>query len=87
MNKLMKTAAWVTAPKMMFAAKNPKKAALMKAAGWAVERVRPNRRRSHLGRNTALGLGAAALAVPLGLWVGRRLRGNNVNELAEDLSR
>lgn len=75
MKKLMKTAAWAAAPKMMFAARNPRKAALVKAAGWAMGRVRPQSRRSHTGRNAALGLGAAALAIPLGLWVGRMLRG------------
>lgn len=74
MKKLMKTAAWAAAPKMMFATRNPRKAALLKAAGWAVERVRPAPKR-HTGRNLALGLGGAMLAVPLGLWLGRSLRG------------
>ena len=72
--KIAKAAAWAAAPKMMFAAKNPRKAALIKAAGWAVDRVRPQRSRSHVGRNAAVGLGAAAVAIPLGLWLGRRLR-------------
>lgn len=76
---IAKAAAWAAAPKMMFAAKNPRKAALIKAAGWAVDRVRPQRRRSHVGRNTAVGLGAAAVAIPLGLWLGRRLREDNTD--------
>jgi hypothetical protein len=77
-SKLVKAAAWAAAPQMMFAAKNPRKAALMKATRWAVERVRPAPKRSALatlgGRSAAVGLGAAAVAVPLGLWLGRRLR-------------
>jgi hypothetical protein len=72
--KLMKAAAWAAAPKAMFAVKNPRKAALVKAAGWAAGRLRPAPKR-HTGRNAALGLGAAALTIPLGLWVGRKLRG------------
>lgn len=81
MRKLMKTAAWAAAPKAMFAMKNPKKAALLKAAGWATQRVLPHRRKSHTGRNVALGLGAAALAIPLGLWAGRRMRGSEMETL------
>jgi hypothetical protein len=73
-SKLVKAAAWAAAPKMMFAAKNPRKAALMKATQWAVERVRPAPKRNAVGRSAAVGLGAAAVAVPLGLWLGRRLR-------------
>lgn len=77
-SKLVKAAAFAVAPKMMFAAKNPRKAALLKATQWAVERVRPAPKRSALGslsgRSAAVGLGAAAVAVPLGLWLGRRLR-------------
>ena len=77
MKKLMKTAAWAAAPKMMLAARNPKKAALLKAAGWAVGRVRPQPKRNTMGRNAALGLGAAVLAVPLGMLMGRMFRGGS----------
>lgn len=73
-SNILKAAGWAAAPKMMFAAKNPRKAALLKATQWAVSRVRPAPRRSHTGRTAAVGLGAAAVAVPLGLWLGRRLR-------------
>lgn len=77
MKKLIKTAAFAAAPKMMLMARNPKKAALLKAAGWAMGRVRPQPKRSSVGRNAALGLGAAALAVPLGMLMGRMLRGGS----------
>ncbi len=73
-SRIVKAAAWAAAPKMMLAARNPRKAALLKAAEWAVGRVRPQPKRSSAGRNAAVGLGAAALAVPLGMWVGRKLR-------------
>lgn len=78
MNKLMKTAAWVTAPKLMFAAKNPKKTAFLKATEWAADRVIPSRRRRPSTAQTAAkGLAAAAVALPLGLWVGRKVRGRS----------
>ncbi|HEX2191049.1 MAG TPA: hypothetical protein VHG51_19225 [Longimicrobiaceae bacterium] len=73
-SNILKAAAWATAPKMMFAAKNPRKTALLKATQWAASRVRPAPRRRSTGRTAAVGLGAAAVAVPLGLWLGRRLR-------------
>jgi len=77
MKNLLKTAALAAAPKMTLMARNPKKAALLKAAGWAMGRVRPQPKRSSMGRNAALGLGAAALAVPLGMMVGRMFRGGS----------
>lgn len=71
--KILKAAAWATAPKAMFAVRNPKKTALMKAAGWATSRVLPARRRPSPAMTAAKGFGAAALALPVGLWVGRKL--------------
>lgn len=74
----MKTAV-KAAPKMMRAAqavrgvRDPRKAALMKAARWAAERMQPEPKRD-TARSAAIGLGAAAIAIPLGLWLGRRLR-------------
>ncbi|HEX7243340.1 MAG TPA: hypothetical protein VF263_23860 [Longimicrobiaceae bacterium] len=73
MNKVLKTAL-KTAPRMMGMSRDPRKVALEKAAKWAVSRVRPQPKRGLSGRSAALGLGAAALAVPLGLWLGSRLR-------------
>jgi hypothetical protein len=74
--KALKTVAWVKAPKLMFAKRNPKKAALLAAAGWVTKRVLPQRRkRTSFGRTAAQGLGAAAVAIPVGLWVGRKAMG------------
>jgi prophage antirepressor-like protein len=74
--KALKTAAWVKAPKLMFAKRNPKKAALLAATSWVTSRVLPQRRKKTSFRRTAVqGLGAAALAIPVGLWVGRKARG------------
>lgn len=76
MKTILKTAAWAAAPKAMFIAKNPRKAALLKAADWAAGRVGlPQRKRSSTGLAAAKGLSAAALALPLGLWLGNKLRG------------
>jgi hypothetical protein len=61
----------------MFAAKNPRKAALMKAVGWVTNRVTPRRKRTSAGKMALQGLGAAAVALPLGLWVGRKVRGGS----------
>jgi len=51
------------------------------AADWAGEhlggRFAPARRRS-AGMGAAYGLGAAMLAIPLGMWVGRRVRGGGM---------
>jgi hypothetical protein len=74
--KALKTAAWVKAPKLMFAKRNPKKAALLAATSWVTSRVLPQRRKKTSFTRTAVqGLGAAALAIPVGLWVGRKARG------------
>lgn len=75
MNKLLKAASYVAAPKLTFAARNPKKAALVKAGQWAMDRVTPNRRRNTAGRSALKGLGAAAVALPVGLWLGRKVMG------------
>lgn len=47
---------------------------LARAAEWASDRVRPRRKRNVMGITAAKGLGAAALALPIGLWLGRRRR-------------
>ncbi len=76
MSKLLKGAAWFTAPKLMFAAKNPRKAAVIKAVDWVTDLVPGRRKRTSKLATAAKGLGAAAVAVPLGMWVGKKLRGD-----------
>jgi hypothetical protein len=82
MNKLLKGAAWVAAPKLMFAAKNPRKAALVKAVDWATDLIPGRRKRTSFAGTAAKGIGAAAVAVPLGLWVGRKVWGGREHATA-----
>jgi len=77
-SRTLKAAAWVKAPKLMFARRNPKKAALFTAASWVTSRVLPHRRKKNsFGRTAIQGLGAAAVAIPVGLWVGRKTLGSD----------
>jgi hypothetical protein len=75
--RALKTVAWVKAPKLMFAKRNPRKAALLAATSWVTSRVLPNRRKkTSRTRTAAQGLGAAAVAIPVGLWAGRKILGS-----------
>lgn len=74
MNKVLKTASYMAAPKAAFTAFNPRKAAMIKAGKWAMNRVRPQPKRPSYGSLAMKGLGAAALAVPVGMWLGRKAR-------------
>lgn len=69
--QIAKGVGYSAAPKLTFAALNPKKAAAGKAASWAIGRIAPERRRRSRNRN-AMGIGAAAVAIPVGMWLGRR---------------
>lgn len=74
---VLKGAAWAKAPRLMFARRHPRKAALLAATSWVTSRVLPQRRKRHSFTRTAVqGLGAAAVAIPVGLWVGRKTRGS-----------
>lgn len=73
---LLKGAAWMKAPKLMFAARNPKKAAFVKAVDWATDLAGGRRKESRV-KKAAKGLGAAAIALPLGLWMGKKVRGRD----------
>lgn len=77
MKRAMRAASYIAAPKMAFAAFNPRKAAVLKAGQWAMSRVRPQPRKPALGALALKGFGAAALAVPVGMWLGRRSRGES----------
>ena len=70
--RIAKGVGYTMAPKATFAALHPKKAVYAKAAMWLIDRVTPERRRTHK-RSIAAGIGAAAMTIPLGLWLGRRL--------------
>ncbi len=59
-----------TARRLTQAALHGKKATTRRAMSWADGRFGRQRRSSHTG---LIGLGAAALAIPVGLLVGRRL--------------
>jgi hypothetical protein len=71
--KLLKGAGYLAAPKLAFALDMPKKAAMAKATSWALGHVTHRRRRPSMGMTAAKGLGAAAVALPLGMWLGRRM--------------
>lgn len=74
MNRILTAASYVAAPKLTFAARNPRKAAIAKAGQWALGRVMPSRRKPSYGKMALKGLGAAAVALPVGMWLGRRSR-------------
>jgi hypothetical protein len=71
---------YALAPKLTFAARHPRKAAAAKAASWAMDQIAVGRRRKRAKmRSTMTGLGAAAVAVPVGVWLGRRIWSKNAN--------
>lgn len=81
LNKLFKAAAWAKAPKAMFAVTNPRKAAVLKAADWVTDRLGLPRRRTSPARTAIKGVAAAAVALPIGLWLGKRGRGSDAGEI------
>lgn len=60
---ILKMAAYSKAPKTTFAVMHPRKAARMKKFGWDMK---------HAPAPRVSAIGAAALALPIGLWLGRR---------------
>jgi hypothetical protein len=74
MRRVLKMAAWAKAPRLMFAKRHPKKAAFVAATGWLTRRL-GRRQKPSMVKTAAQGIGAAAVAIPLGLWVGRKMRG------------
>lgn len=65
---ILKMAAYSKAPKTTFTVMHPGKALKMKKFGWDMKHA-------YAPRVTALG--AAALALPIGLWLGTRRNGRN----------
>ncbi len=71
---LMKTAGVAAATRVTRSFAKSQGRNLSRATDWAIDRVRPRRRKNVLGLTAAKGLGAAAVALPLGIWLGRRGR-------------
>lgn len=80
MNKVFKAASYLAAPKLTFAANNPKKAAFMKAGTWAANRIMPGRRKPSFGSMALKGFGAAAVAAPIGFWIGQKILRNRASK-------
>lgn len=74
---LLKGASYMAAPKTTFALNNPRKAAFAKATKWATKRMMPHRKQPSMGMMAMKGLGAAAVAIPIGMWLGRRMMGSS----------
>lgn len=70
---MMKGMSYAVAPKAAFTVFNPKKTAFAKATGWAMSSMFPRRRNNTMAMTAAKGFGAAAIAVPLGMWIGRKI--------------
>jgi hypothetical protein len=79
--KLLKGAGYLAAPKLAFALDMPKKAAMAKATTWALGHVTHRRRRSSMGMTAAKGLGAAAVMLPVGMWLGRKMMSHRPSEV------
>jgi hypothetical protein len=77
--KIAKGLAYATMPKATFAALNPGKAAVGKAASWAIDRASPARPHRPSSRSALAGIAAAAVALPIGIWLGRRIWGSSEN--------
>lgn len=75
--RLLKAAVVTAAPRLLARVTGSRRRndPLTRATNWATGLVGRRRRRTPVGRLALQGLGAAALAVPLGLWVGRKVRG------------
>lgn len=73
--KLLKTAARLASPHLAGAMLGRKKSPLTRAADWASGHVvRRSAPAPSMGSTALKGLGAAAVALPLGMWLGRKLR-------------
>lgn len=76
MNPLLKTAAKHAVPHLASLTRGRKKKMLVKAGRWAAGQV-VRKQKVSMGAMAFKGLGAAAIAIPVGMWLGRKL-------LAED---
>lgn len=72
MNPLLKTAAKHAIPHLASMTRGRRKKMLMKAGRWAAGQVMRKQSRG-MGSLALKGLGAAAVALPVGMWLGRKL--------------
>jgi hypothetical protein len=76
--QMLKGVGQAVAPRLTRAALNPRKTAFKAATSWALDRTAGRRRQS--ARNLGMiGVGAAVLALPLGIWIGRRISRSGEN--------
>ena len=75
MNPMFKSAAKHAVPHLATLTRGRKKKMLVKAGRWAAGQVMRKQSRSmgSMGSMALKGLGAAAVAVPVGMWLGRKL--------------
>ncbi len=60
-------------PRLTYASRHPGRAAARRIANDTMDRVSPMRRRRARRRARFTGLGAAMLAIPIGIWIGRMI--------------
>ena len=72
MNPMLKSAARHAVPHLATLTRGRKKKMLVKAGRWAAGQMMRKQRPS-MGAMALRGLGAAAVAVPVGMWLGRKL--------------
>ena len=72
MNPLLKTAAKHAIPHLHDLTRGRKKKMIMGAGKWAAGHVMRRQSRS-MGMMALKGFGAAAIAIPVGMWIGRKL--------------
>lgn len=75
--RMVKKIGAMTAPVVLSRMSRSGNRAVSRAGDWAADRLMPNRRRRSPMRIAATGLGAAAVALPFGLWLGRRGRSSD----------
>ena len=76
MNPLLKTAAKHAVPHLA-SLNSPRNRKMLKQAGrWAAGQV-VRKKKYSMGMAALKGLGVAALAIPVGMWVGKRLLGTD----------
>ena len=72
MNPLLKTAARHAIPHLHDLTRGRKKKMLKHAGKWAASQVM-RKQKASMGSMALKGLGAAAIAIPVGMWIGKKL--------------